>query len=128
MYNIKIKSDNKIVPTEHEEQKMIISWAKRHYILSNLLIAIPNGGKRSMLTGLRLKKEGVMPGVSDLFLAYPNKGYHGLWIELKRRNAPPSALLDSQKAWLEKMIKFGYAAHVARGFDEAKKILEDYLE
>ena len=40
---------------------------------------------------------GVKAGVSDLFLAYPNPNFHGLWIELKSEKGKKS---PEQKHWL----------------------------
>jgi hypothetical protein len=69
--------------TEIQHHIGLMSWAKTQPILDEYLIHIPNGGYRHPLEALKLKKMGVKAGVSDLFLAYPNPNYHGLWIELK---------------------------------------------
>lgn len=53
------------IPTEHQEQVALVRWSRlsesAHPEL-RLLIAIPNGGARSTVTGARLKAEGVRPG------------------------------------------------------------------
>lgn len=120
--------------SEELEQKTLISWSKHanipdtQYKVIDYLIHIPNGGSRHTLEAYNLKQCGVKPGVSDLFLAYPNKLYHGLWIELKAPRNPKPKLTNYQKDWLDKMACVGYSARVAYGFDEAKNIIEGYLE
>jgi hypothetical protein len=48
---------------------------------------------------------GLLVGASDLFLAYPNKTSHGLWIECK---APGEKLKPEQAQFLNKMKENGY--------------------
>ena len=43
----------------------------------------PNGGKRNAREAAKFKRMGTRSGFPDLFLAYPNKQYAGLFIELK---------------------------------------------
>ena len=54
-------------PTEHEEQAALIEWwglyARWKSLPPSLLMAIPNGGYRSAITGARLKAEGVRVGI-----------------------------------------------------------------
>jgi hypothetical protein len=97
------------------------------------LLAIPNGGKRSITEAKRLKKEGVKSGVSDLFLAYPKYrgGYFielydecGLWIEVKTKKGQLSKF---QNSWIEKMIDVGYKAIVVRSVEEGIQSIKDYL-
>ena len=86
---------------EHKEQVAVIQWwhlAHKAYGLPEFaLFAIPNGGARHMLTAVRLKEEGVRPGIPDLFLACsPGEHsrlvgieYQGMFIEMKvGRNKP----------------------------------------
>lgn len=57
---------------EHELQKSCVKWFRLQYPeYTNLLFAIPNGGKRNAREAARLKAEGVTPGVPDLFLQLP---------------------------------------------------------
>lgn len=46
-----------IYPSEHDEQKALIKWARSKGI--ELLFAIPNGGYRAISVAKRLKAEGV---------------------------------------------------------------------
>lgn len=111
---------------ESEIQHAIFSWARDHRICKRYLFAIPNGGSRNLVEAYHLKQQGVKKGVSDMMLAYPTKGAHGLWIELKRNRKAKLTL--EQERWLEEMNKLGYVAKVAYGFDDACLIIEDYLK
>ncbi len=64
---------------------------------------------------------GAKAGVSDLFLAYPNPIYHGLWIELKSEEGH---LSFEQKQWLNLMADVGYATAVSYTIEETYDILK----
>lgn len=83
-------------------------------------------------------------GYPDLFIAEPqprcidggwDQEWHGLFIELKKdgtrlkkRNGEwASEHIAEQNEMLERLEFRGYAAHFAIGFDEAKKIIDNYL-
>jgi hypothetical protein len=113
-----------LTPTEHLEQVTLITWYRRTY-KNELLIAIPNGGKRHIKTALAMKQEGTSKGFPDLFLPVPNNKHHGLFIEMKRQKG--GTVSKEQKAWLEYLNCVGYQAVVCKGFLEAKEIIECYL-
>lgn len=113
---------------EHQEQCAVIQW--RDYNLSKypelaLLYAIPNGGKRHVSVAVKLKKEGVLSGVSDLFLAVARQGFHGLYIEMKAGKGCYAS--KEQKWFMAAVIEQGYRAELCRGADEAIAVLVDYL-
>lgn len=114
---------------EGDEQTILIAeFALRYPAYGELLIHIPNGGyRKNAFEGYRLRAQGVRKGVSDLYLPVACGGFFGLWIEFKA--APPyaSQVSDSQKEWIEKMLKKGYYATVAQGPDAALGILATYL-
>lgn len=73
----------------------------------------------------------------DLFIAEPVGGYHGLFLELKRdgvRVILKDGTLTSDKHIREQadtlkvLYSKGYAAAFAVGFDQAKKIIDDYMQ
>lgn len=72
----------------------------------------------------RLKAQGVVAGVADLFLPYPAREYHGLWIEMKSESG---RLTDEQRTFLQVMVSRGYSAHVAHGASAAIDLLKWYL-
>lgn len=112
--------------TEHAEQVALINWFRlQHKQYATYLFAIPNGGVRNIGTAVKLKKEGVLAGVPDLFLMIPMNGYHGLWIEMKAKGGRVS---DSQKEFMGAATLMGYPAVVCFGFDEAKNAINNYLK
>ncbi|MHC4621848.1 MAG: VRR-NUC domain-containing protein [Planctomycetota bacterium] len=115
--------------SEHGEQCALFEWAALRINQGveplKWMYAIPNGGHRHKATAAKLKAEGVKRGVPDICLPYPAQGYHGLYIEMKYgKNKPTSEQID----YLEWLTGCGYLAVVANSFDEAEKILCDYLE
>lgn len=103
----------------------LMEWASYHPICKNHLIHIANERKCSPFQGNLLRKLGVKSGVSDLFLAYPNTTYAGLWIELKY---PPNTLTASQKEWQNLMNSVGYRAVWHKDWTEARQEILTYLE
>jgi VRR-NUC domain len=98
-----------------------------------LLLAIPNGGNRDSSTGARMKAEGALKGVPDLFLPVPcvyvtrgfsERTYCGLWIEMKTKKG---RLSDEQKDILNKLHKQGYAVVKATSWHEAADFIKQYL-
>lgn len=117
------------IPTEAQEQKALFEWAAystgRHPELQ-LLIHIPNGGSRDPIEARHLKEQGVKPGVSDILLPVPRGPYHSLWIELKRRKG--GRVSEAQRRWINVMNRVGNLAVVCKGWEEARKIILDYLK
>lgn len=115
-------------PTEEQEQVAVFQWAElmmNRYPDLRWLIHIPNGGYRAKSEAVRFKRAGVKKGVSDLFLPVARNGFHGIWIEMKRKHG--GRLSADQKDWLEGMREEGYKAVRADGAEEAIAILEEYL-
>lgn len=79
--------------SEHSEQSMVIMWAQRHegiYPELKWLHSSLNGifipGPRPVVWRIiaHMKQEGMKKGVADLCLPVARRGYHGLYIEMKR--------------------------------------------
>jgi hypothetical protein len=119
------KNEAIFLPTEDQQQIAIMNWAKWHPLLSKFLIHIPNGGSRHKGEARKLKAMGVKAGVSDLFLAYPSHGYHGLWLEGKSLKGK---LSKHQIDWLDRMKSVGYKTDVFFCFEQAKRMIENYLD
>lgn len=110
-----VKTTKKISASEHEEQRNLVEWWRKNQ--PYLIFAIPNGGGRSLWQGAKLKAEGVMPGVWDLFAPECK-----LWIEMKKKGG---RLSDEQKDFGERMKAAGYECIIGYGFDDAmEKILK----
>lgn len=90
-----------------------------------LLHAVPNGGYRFKATAAAMQRQGVKPGIEDIQLNLPRRGYHGWHCELKRfRNGTIS---EEQKARLERLHREGYRAIVCWGWQAAWEELLWYL-
>lgn len=119
----------RLIPTESEEQQALFRFCAvemQRYPELDMLVHIPNEGKRSTSTGGRLKKEGLRKGFPDIQLCAPCGGYAGLYIELKRIKG--SKITEEQKEWIIKLNKHQYAAVFCYGWEEAWKIIKAYLE
>lgn len=109
-----------LIPSEHAEQVTFVAWFKLTY--PNVLIfAIPNGGLRNVVTAKKLKMEGVVPGVPDLFVPEWK-----LFIEMKKSKG--GRVSTEQKNIIKHLRKCGYQAEVCNGFDDAKKIIENFVD
>lgn len=112
---------------EASEQITLIRWCelqKGKYPELGLIFHVPNGGTRNKFEAANLKKQGVKAGVPDLFLPVVRGKYHGLFIELKYGK---NKATEKQKEWIEKLNKQGYYAVVCTGFEEAKKVIQEYI-
>lgn len=113
---------------EHLEQSALIQWtdiAGNKDSRLKLIFAIPNGEQRSKSVAGRLKVEGVKPGVPDLFLPVAARGFHGLFIEMKRQVG--GTVRKNQRAWHKDIADNGYHVVVCRGCNEAIDTLTWYL-
>jgi len=114
--------------TEHQHQAALITWANA---MSGLhpelrwLHAIPNGGQRNVITGVKLKAEGVKAGVSDLFLPVARHGYHGLYIEMK---AEKGRTRPNQLEFMGFVTGEGYKAVVCHDWTVARDEIQWYLK
>lgn len=113
-------------PTEVEEACALVQWVNLQPNIRDFFIHIPNEGPRTMRFGRILKLMGLKRGVSDYLLALPVSPFHGLWLELKRRQI--GIVNAEQKAWVERMQGVGYAAAIVYGWEEAKDAIEQYLK
>lgn len=104
--------------TEHEEQADFVRWFRQTFTAPRVRIfAIPNGEKRSKRDGLRLKVEGVSPGVPDLFIPA-----WSTWVEMKVKGGHVS---NEQRDWHAYLQNIGHTALVAYGsLDAQRQILE----
>jgi hypothetical protein len=108
--------------TEHENQKIVVSFCNKHPELS-VIFAIGNGGLRDMGTAIKMKAEGVKKGIPDLFLPLAKNGFNGLFIEMKIEGGRAS---KEQKEMIEKLNTNGYRAVVCVGYKSAIEELKNY--
>lgn len=115
--------ESHVVNAEAIEQIKICEFLRQKTDLP--FLHIPNGNASCVSTGRLLKKMGVTPGVSDLFLPRGNKIFHGLWLEVKTITGRAS---PSQLMFISKMIEEGYGAHVVYGADAAILIIKSFYD
>jgi len=115
-------------PSESEEQQWLMDFchrAKGQYPELALLFHIPNGGHRNKIVAAKLKREGVMAGVPDLFLPVAREGQFGFFIEMKRRRG--GRVTAQQQHWIQVLRDEGYRVDVCRGWGEASDALVEYI-
>ena len=83
-------------------------------------------GKVICPDGIKLKKMGTSAGFPDFFIPYASKDYHGLFIEMKKREG--GKLSMPQNEWLYFLISQGYLAVMCEGWIQASKIVENYFQ
>lgn len=75
-------------------------------------------------------------GWSDFFLPYPSRGYHGMFLEIKREdikiyrrdgNLVADEQVRLEAAFLERMNKLGYFGRFGIGMDNCERLLRWYL-
>ena len=115
--------------TEAQEQTWLFQWAQAMQALRwpelRLMFHVPNGGHRNKVEAARLKAQGVKPGVPDIFLPVARKGYHGLFIELKRLVG--GKVSPEQEKMIGDLNKQGYLAVVCKGWNAAADVIEKYM-
>ena len=79
-----------------------------------------------MREAIRLKETGYKKGFPDLFIYEPRGDHHDLAIELKKDSG--GRVSPSQKEWQQALEMRGYKATVAKGYAEAVRVLEWYLD
>ena len=113
----------KITHHESDIQKNCVRWFRFAYP-QLIIFSIPNGGSRNVIEAVRLKDEGLLAGVSDLFMPKPNKNYAGLFIEMKAPGGKPTL---SQVHFMEKMLSLGYDCKICYSFDDFRSTIDNYL-
>jgi len=90
-----------------------------------LLFAVPNGGSRNKVEAANMKKQGVTPGVADVILLIPKKGYASLCLEFKTAAGRQS---DEQKEFQKQaeMCRSKYV--IVRSAMEAITVIREYLK
>jgi len=111
----------------HNESKLqqeCLKWFKYQYP-RYVIFSIPNGGARNKREAAILKGEGVLSGVSDVFLMYENGKHNGLFIEFKIAKGRQT---ESQKWFEQKAKEFFYEYKVVRSFDEFQAVINEYIK
>jgi len=86
-----------------------------------LIFAIPNGEKRAITVAKRLKAEGVVRGIPDLFIPQFN-----LWVEMKRISG--GRLSPEQRAMIVYLEGIGQKVIVGKGAADASRQILEFLK
>lgn len=117
--------------TEDCHQAAIFCWAAlpetraKYPEFHRLLFAVPNGGERNIKVAAKMKATGTKADVSDIVLAVPSRGYHGLFIELKKEGGRAR---PGQLEFINAVRQQGYAAEVIEGWKAAVRLLTWYMD
>lgn len=108
---------------EEDEQRAVAEYLDWLGVLYN---HSPNEGQRAVQYTVKLKALGMKAGFPDIFIYEPRGEFCGLAIELKRVSG--GRVSDAQRDWIDKLNARGYKAVVCKGFDEAKRTIDDYMK
>jgi hypothetical protein len=113
---------------EDNEQAALFRWAaymRGTWPELERMFHVPNGGSRNKAEAARLKAQGVRAGVPDICLPVARGCYHGLFVELKKREG--GRVSKEQREWIEYLEGAGYCARVCNGWDAARETIERYM-
>ena len=126
----------KQVGSESELRRQLATWLQLQY--PNIIYRFDLAADLKLTVGQARKHKALHPhrGYPDLFIAEPRSCFHGMYVELKAEGKSPYKLsgelkssehLAEQEDFLMKLNCRGYYATFATGFDEAKNLIEQYL-
>lgn len=105
-------------PLEHDIQSKAVSVIRRMVRPDVHVYAIANGGYRRPSEAVRLKAEGVKPGIADLIFIAPNRVVG--FLEMKTKSG---RLSDEQIGFQAICIRHGHLWGEARSVDEAVAVV-----
>lgn len=117
---------------EAKEQEWLYRWRDavgiRRWPELRWLHAIPNGLAASSIgAAARMKRQGMLKGIPDNCLPVARGDFHGLYFEMKRRDGTLRDLSPAQRDCLAFLRQQGYQALISFGWQDAVRILENYL-
>ncbi len=115
---------------ESVEQESLFRWAavmERKEPRLRLLNASLNGVHLSPNQAILAKKGGMKKGYPDLFLPVAVSGWHGLYIELKRKDGTYSDVKKEQIQWLNALEEQDYLTYICFGWEDAAQKIGMYL-
>lgn len=121
---VKIKC---LIPTEKQDAKVVAQWLD---LMQVTWYHTPMEGARNVIVGANLKRMGMKRGVPDICICVARHGFHGLYIEMKRKNLKNKkggGLSLDQLSWLSRLRLSGYDADVTYGVDETLNRIKHYL-
>ncbi len=117
---MKSPSKTNQTPLEHEEQVGFVNWFRQNFP-SVLIFAIPNGEHRAITVAKRLRSEGVVKGIPDLFIPE-----WLLWVEMKRQRG--GRLSSDQSNVIEHLVNSGHDVIIGLGAKDASRKVLEFIE
>lgn len=120
--------------SEQIEHIKLCQYIKQTYP-DAIFLSDASGLRMSIGQAIQWKKMRSSNGIPDLIVLAPRNGWHGLMIELKRTGEKiykkdgtlKTPHLDEQWEVLTILEYHGYIARFAIGFDEARKLVDEYM-
>ena len=132
---------------ESELQVMVANYLVQNYPDVQFHSDFGSGCKLTKGQAIKqMRQNGGRKGWPDMVIAEPDGKYHGLYVELKKDGEYPLAGPRAKNRFLSidgkeyktehikeqadviyKLNQKGYKAEFAVGFEEAKKLIDDYL-
>jgi hypothetical protein len=75
---------------------------------------------------MKMKRAGYRACTPDILIFKARGGYFGLFIEMKREKG--GVVSTDQKEIIALLLSEGYSCHVCKGFDEARKVIDRYMQ
>lgn len=94
-------------------------------IPDKLLFAVPNGGSRNKIEAANLKRQGTKPGVADVILLIPKKGFASLCMEFKTSKGRQS---EHQKEFQNQAENCGSKYVIVRSVAQAIEEIKKYIK
>ena len=123
----------KIKKREEHLQTAVSTYVKLAY--PNVVFTAESSGIRVPIgIAVKMKQQRSKHKLPDMIILEPNAYYNGLIIELKREgtrlkngNMPKTEHITEQQKTLDLLLKKNYYAVFCCGFDEAKKVIDNYM-
>ena len=106
--------------TEHQLQKAITQYLN---LLGLCWWAVPNGGRRNIVTATKLKSEGVKSGIPDITLIHKGQ-YYGIEVKKPKTNTPKCRLSQTQLSRIAEINESGGIVGIAYSVADVKDLLE----
>lgn len=118
---------------ESREQQSVVLYFRSRW--PNVPILCATRGKQlsgstkwaRMKQGSLIKREGYQKGTADLLFCTSRRGFHGLFIEMKKTDETWSAVSEDQEIFLHQARAQRYFGSVAFGDKNAIKIIDWYM-
>jgi hypothetical protein len=120
---------------EQELQISISDYLKLQYP-KVVFLSESSGIRVSIGQAKKLQRMRSFDALPDMFIAFPNGKFHGLFIELKTEESSPylkdgsistKPHIQAQLKTLKKLHELGYAAVFGVGFNDTKKKIDNYF-